>query len=212
MKKLIISTLVLGLGLVGLSSCESRKAADERYVEVVGEYEQTSPDAGYRLNLSYNGPLSMKRRFQDWADSLRQQYPSMVKMNENIFVNYMPEQMGNKMRDDMFQAGVSYILDVADTTAYNQITRDALKRQFPFNVNVSGTYMDPEQKAQAQKEMMGKAVANAKEKIEYLNQPDNRAFEIVSIEELEATPPYGHDYYDFNRRMIARVKVKARLQ
>lgn len=179
---------------------------------MIGEYEQTSPEAGYRLNLSYNGPLSMKMKFQGWADSLQQQYPSMVKMNENIFVNYMPEQMGKKMRDGMFQAGVSYNLDLADTVAYNQITREALKRQFPFNVHVSGTYMNPDQRTQAQKEMIGKAVENARIKIEFLNQTANRAYQIISIEELEATPPFGHDYYDFNRRMIARVKVKARLQ
>ncbi|QCR22978.1 SIMPL domain-containing protein [Pontibacter sp. SGAir0037] len=210
--KRVISLCVFAIAVAGFSSCTSRQAPDEGYLEVIGEYEQPAAEAGYRLNLSYNGPLSLKDKFQVWADSLQKQYPSMIKMNENIFVGYMPEQMDKKMRTDMYQAGVSYNLDVADTAAYNQITRDALKRNFPFNVNVSGAYLSPEQRVKLQEQMLAKALENAKVKLNFLNKTTARQYEIVSIEELETNSPFGHEYYDFNRRVVSKVRVKAKLQ
>ncbi len=213
MKKHTLLALSLATSISLLSSCDNRNTAtEENYIEVIGEYEQPTPDAGYRLNLSYNGPISMRDKFQKWADSLQQKFPSMVKTNENIFMNYMPEQMGPKINKNMFQVGVSYILTVSDTAAYNQITRDALKRNFPFNVNVMGTFVEPGKRLAIQKEMMQKAIENAKSKIETLSGGTDRKYEIVVIEELDNTTPYGPEYYDFNRRMIARIKVKAQLQ
>ncbi|MCC9138612.1 hypothetical protein ACFSKU_03015 [Pontibacter silvestris] len=81
-----------------------------------------TPEGGYRLNLSYNGPLDMRNQFITWVDSLQQKVPSMVKMNENIYVNYMPEQMGRKVNKNMFQTSVSYNLIVQDSSMYDSIT------------------------------------------------------------------------------------------
>ena len=215
MKKPYFLHLAITLSLGVLSSCENRTItqAEPDYLEVIGEYEQTYEEAGYRLNLSYNGPLSMRERFQHWADSLQKQHPEMVKVNENIFVNYMPGQTDRKISRSMYQVGVAYNLTVADTAAYNRITRDALRRGFPFSINVTGTFTEPARKAALQKEMMQKALDNAKAKLDLLSSASGgRAYTVVGVEELDANVPFGPEYYDYNRRAVSRLKVKARLK
>ncbi|MFD2247309.1 SIMPL domain-containing protein [Pontibacter ruber] len=215
MKNLYLKHLVLVFVLGALSSCENQTitGGEQNYLEVIGEHEQTYEEAGYRINLAYNGPLSMRDRFQQWADSLQQKHPGMVKVNDNLFVNYMPEQMDKKISRSMFQVGVTYNLYVADTAVYNQITRDALRSGFPFSINVTGTYMSPARKIALQKDMMQKALDNAKTKLDYLSRASgNRAYTIVGVEELDANVPFGPEYYDYNRRAVSRLKVKARLE
>ncbi|WP_242927254.1 SIMPL domain-containing protein [Pontibacter vulgaris] len=213
MKKNLLLALIFITSIGLLSSCETRNSTSEdNYIEVIGEYEQPAPDAGYRLNLSYNGPISLRPRFQKWADSLQQQFPSMTKMNENIFLNYMPEQMGKNINRNMYQIGVSYNLTVSDTASYNRITREALKRNIPFNLNVTGSFIEPGKRLAVQKEMLQKAIENAKSKIETLKGTPEKKYVIVSMEEIDSSVPYNPEYYDFNRRMVARIKVKARLQ
>jgi len=52
------------------------------------------------------------------------------------------------------------------------------------------------------------ALNDAKAKRSFLAGLD-RSYEIMGTEELDNTTPYGPGYYDFNRRMVARVRVKA---
>ncbi len=199
------------LGLGALSSCETRSAAEEEnYLQVIGEYEQQMPEAGYRLNLSYNGPMHMRPAFTRWADSLQQVVPSMVLMNDNTYLNYMPEQMGQeKIRPGMFQTSVTYNLVVPDSATYGRIIQSALDHNFPFNMNVTGTFVEPERKQELQQELMQKALENAKAKLNFLS--GEKKYEVVGVEELDNMQPYGPEYYEFNRKMLARVKVKARL-
>lgn len=206
-----MTALLLALG--ALSGCETRQAEGEAtYLEVIGEHEQQMPEAGYRLNLSYNGPLDKRDQFVAWADSLKKTVPSMAKTNESIYLNYMPEQMGLPVTRAMYQTNVTYLLNAADSALYNRITNDLLRRNFPFNVNVLGAYLEPAQKTELQQQMMQKALDNAKTKLGYLSAPTNRTYQIVSMEELDSATPYGPEYYDYNRRLMMRIKVKARLQ
>ena len=209
MKKLFNLGATFILGVLLLSSCQPMEA-DENYFEVIGEFEQPSPEAGYRLNLSYNGPLSQRDGFVKWVDSVKQQVPNMVKLSENIYVNYLPEEMNRRpVRGDL-QTSVSYMFTATDSTLYNRLAKDLLKRNLPFSLNVMGSYMDPDTRIKLQQEMMQKAVDNARQKLEGLS-GEGKTFDIVSIEELDNTVPYGPEYYDFNRRMVSRVKVKARV-
>lgn len=144
MKQVHVWVLALLAGFGTLSSCQVRDDAQEDYLEVIGEHEQSMPDAGYRLNLSYNGPMSMRSEFMEWADSLQKQVPGMVLTSENIYIHYMPEQMGReKIRPEMYQTSVSYNVTVADSAMYGRIMQDVLRHNFPFSVNVSGTVLDP---------------------------------------------------------------------
>lgn len=197
------------VAFIMLNGCDIRNT-DQEYIEVIGEAETQTPEAGYRLNLSYNGPLDLRSHFAEWIDSLQQRVPSMVKMNDNIYVNYMPEQMGKNINKDMFQTSVSYNLIVSDSSMYNRITKDLLKRNLPFNVNVSGTVFEPEKKVALQNELLQQALNNAKAKLANLTQ-DGRKYEVVGIEELDSKQPFGPEYYDYNRVMIERVKVKAKI-
>ncbi|GAB3529759.1 hypothetical protein GCM10027443_09530 [Pontibacter brevis] len=211
MKKVNIWVLVLLAGFGALSSCQHRDEAQEDYIEVIGEHEQAMFDAGYRLNLSYNGPMDMRSKFMQWADSLQKQVPSMVLTSENIYLHYMPEQMGQeKIRPEMYQTSVSYNITVADSVMYGRIMQDVLRHKFPFSVNVSGTVLDPARRQQVQQELMQKALQNAKAKLGFLGKGEG-SYRIVGVEELDNTVPYGPEYNDFNRRMVARLKVKARL-
>ena len=54
------------------------------------------------------------------------------------------------------------------------------------------------------------ALNNAKAKRSFLAGLD-RAYEIIKTEELDNTTPYGPWYYDFNRKRVAQIRVKARL-
>ncbi|PRY09716.1 hypothetical protein CLV24_11855 [Pontibacter ummariensis] len=210
MKKVFVSSLALVFAMGALAGCGMRPE-EEEYLQVIGEYEQPMPDAGFRLNLSYNGPLEMRKKFMVWADSLQKQVPGMMLTNESIFVNYMPEQMGQeKIRPEMFQTSVTYNINVPDSATYSRIMQDALAHHFPFSVNVSGTFVDPSRRADVQQELLEQAVENARAKLRFLNGGEE-GYEIVSVEELDNVQPYGPDYYDFNRRMVSRVKVKARL-
>jgi len=213
MKKTYRIMLALVTGLALLSSCESRRpgATTEEYLEVIGEYEGTVPEGGFRLNLTFNGPLDLRDRFQAWADSLQKVTPGMLKLNDNIFINYMPEQIGRRISKSQFQVGVTYSLQVADTASYNRITRDLFRRNLPFHLNVTGSYQNPEQKAALQQEMMQQALANAKKKLDFLSSGSNRSYEIVGIEELDYAAPFGPEYFEYNRRALSRLKVKARL-
>jgi len=197
-----------------LVSCEERdnKTTEDNYLEVIGEYDEVTPDAGYRLTLSYNGPMSMRDKFQVWADSMRRVLPGMVKTNDNIYLHYMPEQMSKRPSSDMYQVGVTYMVNVADSATYDQLAKDMLKRKIPFSLNMTGTFIEPSKKLALQQKILAKAVDNAKAKLDFLK--DGRpgsTYEIVSIEELDNLQPYGPDYFDFNRRMAARVRVKARI-
>ncbi|MFD2515101.1 SIMPL domain-containing protein [Pontibacter locisalis] len=213
MKKINSIGLVLILSVAAFAGCQvrEREEANQDYLEVIGEYEQQTPEAGYRLNLSYNGPIEQREKFLKWADSVKQVVPSMVKMNEGIYLNYMPEQMGKKISRDMYQTSVTYLLTVSDSSLYSSLTEDLLERNIPFNLNVMGTFMEPEQKTKLQHQMLQKAMENARAKLDFMIS-DGREYEIIGIEELDNTTPYGPEYYDFNRRMVARVKVKASLK
>lgn len=209
MKKLFELGATFILGALLLNGCQPMEA-DENYFEVIGEFEQSSPEAGYRLNLSYNGPLNQRDGFVKWVDSVKQQVPSMVKLSENIYVNYLPEEMNRRPARGDLQTSVSYMLTATDSTLYNRLAKDLLKRNLPFSLNVMGSYLDPDTRIKLQQEMMQKAVENARQKLEGLS-GEGKTFEIVGIEELDNTVPYGPEYYDFNRRMVSRVKVKARV-
>lgn len=103
--------LALLTGFGTISSCEMRSNATGDYLEVIGESEQTMSEAGFRLNLSYNGPLSMRGKFTAWADSLQKEIPDMVLTSDNIYINYMPEQMGQeKIQPNMMQSIFPIIL------------------------------------------------------------------------------------------------------
>ncbi|MBF9255034.1 hypothetical protein I2I11_17180 [Pontibacter sp. 172403-2] len=210
MKRMHLTTLALAAGWLALSSCELRETGNENYVEVIGQHEQQMPETGYRLNLSYNGPLDTRDQFVAWADSLRQKVPGMVKTNESIYVNYMPGQTGHGISKDMYQTSVTYLLSVKDSALYSRISADLLQRSFPFSINITGSYLEPDREKQLQQQMLQQALSDAKAKLTFLS-GKNRTYEIVSIEELDNTTPYGPEYYDFNRRMVARVRVKARL-
>jgi hypothetical protein len=212
MKKLFF---ILTLGLLSLgfsSSCTTNdNDQEEDYLVVIGEAEMQLPNAGYRLNLSYNGPMSIRPKFITWADSIQRELPGMSKISENIFLNYMPEQMGKEVNKDMYQTSISYWINVEDSTLFADITQDLLNRNIPFNINVMGTFLDPVKKAELQQELMDKALENAKTKLEYLTVPD-RKYVVVAVEEIDNTTPYGPEYYDFNRKMVTRLRVKARLE
>jgi hypothetical protein len=214
MKRLCCRVLVLFGGAAILSGCERREVYKEaHYLEVIGEYDEVTPEAGYRLTLSYNGPMNMRNIFQAWADSVQKVLPGMVKTNDNIYINYMPEQKEKRPGSELFQVGVTYIVNVTDSATYEQLARDMLKRQIPFSLNMTGTFMEPAKKLALQQKILARALDNAKAKLDYLKggRPGS-TYEIVSIEELDNLQPYGPDYFDFNRRMAARVKVKARLK
>ncbi|MBC5992360.1 SIMPL domain-containing protein [Pontibacter cellulosilyticus] len=209
MKRLFQFSAAFLIGAALFSGCEPVEA-EENFVEVIGEFEQPSPESGYRLNLSYNGPMTKRDGFAKWVDSVQQQVPSMVKLSENIYVNYLPEEMNRRPGRNDMHTSISYLLTASDSTLYNRLVKDLLKTDLPFSINVMGTYIDPARKTKLQQEMMEKAVENAKQKIEHLS-GDNQTYKIVSIEELDNVTPYGPEYYDINRRMVSRVKVKARL-
>lgn len=204
---LVAALLVAGL----VSGCDNRALQpEENYLQVIGEAERPMVDAGYRLNLSYNGSMESRERFTQWADSLAKKLPGMSLINESVYFNYMPEQMGKeKIKPSMFQTSVSYNVTVPDSATYNRIIQDALDRQFPFNVNVSGTYLDEAKRAQVQQQLMDEALEHARAKLNSLSGGEGK-YEIVGIEELDSNQPYGPEYYEFNRRMVARVKVKAK--
>ncbi|WP_242920266.1 hypothetical protein [Pontibacter liquoris] len=199
--------------LLCLGSCNKNKPADtgDNYLQVIGEYEQQLPGAGYRLNLSYNGPVAMRHAFVAWADSLQNKVPDMVKSNESIYVNYMPGQTGMHIRKDMYQTNITYILTVADSSLYAHLTQDLLRRNFPFTINVVGAALDPAKKLAVQQHMLEQALVNARAKLGFLAGKEH-LYKITSIEELDNTMPYGPEYYDFNRKMISRVKVRATLE
>lgn len=210
MKKQIL-WLALGMFALGLSSCVKVEPDEQQdYLEVIGEAEMQTPDAGYKLNLTYNGPMGLRDSFVTWADSLQRKIPGMVKTSENIHINYMPEQAGQRINKDMYQTNISYMLHVQDSTTYSAITQDLLNRKIPFNLNVMGTFINPEEKAKLQRHLMEEALANAKSKLDFLNTGD-KTYSITQVEELDHTVPYGPEYYDYNRKMVSRVKVKARL-
>ncbi|GAB3831206.1 hypothetical protein GCM10028895_48280 [Pontibacter rugosus] len=143
-KGLVLASLFVSI--LSVSSCSTPAGQEENYLHVIGEYEQPMPDAGFRLNLSYNGPMDMRQKFNKWADSLRHEVPSMVRTNENIYLNYMPEQMGKKVNPNMFQTSVTYNIIVPDSATYGRIMQDALDHRFSFNVNVSSTFIDDAQR------------------------------------------------------------------
>ncbi|MCC9166301.1 hypothetical protein [Pontibacter harenae] len=122
----------------------------------------------------------------------------------------MPEQMGKKVDNDMFQTNVTYMLTVSDSSLYNQISQDLLRRNLPFNVNVMGTFMESNQKVEIQQQMMQQAMENAKTKLKAMV-GEGRDYQVVRIEELDLSVQMGPEYYEYNRRMIARLKVKAKL-
>ena len=137
MKRMHLAILAFATGWLSLSSCEFREPGNDNYLEVIGQHEQQMPEAGYRLNLSYNGPMDKRDEFVAWADSLRQKVPGMVKTNESIYVNYMPDQMGRNVSKDMYQTSVTYLLTIEDSTLYNQISEDLLQHNFPFSINIT---------------------------------------------------------------------------
>ncbi|WP_266202334.1 SIMPL domain-containing protein [Pontibacter kalidii] len=212
MKRLNLWVLSALLGVGTLSSCQTRSAAEEEdYLQVIGEYEQQMPEAGYRLSLSYNGPMRLRPAFTRWADSLQQVVPSMVLTNDNTYLHYMPEQMGQeKIKPGMFQTSLTYNMVVPDSAAYGRIIQSALDHNFPFNMNVTGTFVEPERKQELQQELMQKAMENARTKLNFLSGGADK-YKIVGVEELDNLQPYGPEYYEFNRKMVSRVKVKARL-
>ncbi|GHA79801.1 hypothetical protein GCM10007389_37550 [Pontibacter akesuensis] len=188
-----------------------KEQQEDDYLQVIGEAEMPMDEAGYRLNLSYNGPMHIRHKFAAWADSLAKELPGMALINESVYMNYMPEEIGKqKLRPDMFQTSVSYNVTVPDSATYGRIVRDALAHQFPFNLNVSGTFVEEAKRGQLQQELMAQALENAKAKLNSLSGGAG-AYKIVGIEELDSNQPYGPEYYDFNRKMVSRVKVKARL-
>ncbi|WP_161890971.1 ATP-binding protein [Pontibacter russatus] len=210
MKKVSVWVLALLAGVGALGSCDMRSNAGENYLEVIGEAEQTMPDAGYRLNLSYNGPVSLRDKFSAWADSLQREVPGMVLTSDNIYINYMPEQMGQqKITPNMMQSSISYNILAADSAMYGRILRDMLRRNIPFSLNISGTFLDQEQRRKVQQQLMQQALAHAKAKLGFLADGEGK-YEIVGVEEMDNTVPYGPEYNDFNRRVVSRLKVKAR--
>ena len=210
MKKVCVWVLALLASVVALGSCDMRGTAGEDYLEVIGEAEQTMPDAGYRLNLSYNGPMSMRAKFSAWADSLQQKVPGMVLTSDNIYINYMPEQMGQeKITPNMMQSSISYNILAADSAMYGRILRDMLRRNIPFSLNIAGTFLDQEQRRQVQQKLMQEALEHARAKLGFLAGGEGD-YEIVGVEEMDNTVPYGPEYNDFNRRVVSRLKVKAR--
>jgi len=210
MEKVNVWVLALLTGFSTLNSCQMRSSPGEDYLEVIGEFEQTMPDAGYRLNLSYNGPMSMRGNFMHWADSLQKQVPSMVLTSDNIYINYMPEQMAQeKIKPSMMQSNISYNIIAPDSATYGRILRDMLRRNIPFNMNIAGTFLDQTKRQQLQQELMQKALEHARTKLRFLANGEGN-YEIVGVEEMDNTVPYGPEYNDLNRRMVARLKVKAR--
>ena len=210
MRKPLVWLLALLTGFGTMSGCEMRSNATEDYLEVIGEAERTMADAGFRLNLSYNGPLSMRAKFSAWADSLQQEVPGMVLTSDNIYINYMPEQMGQeKIQPGMMQSNISYNMIAADSAVYGRILRDLLRRNIPFNLNIAGTQLELSRRREVQQELMQEALAHATTKLSFLANGDDK-YEIVGVEEMDNTVPYGPEYYDFNRRMVSRLKVKAR--
>ena len=210
MKKVNVWVLALLAGVGTLGGCDMRGNAGEDYLEVIGEAEQTMPDAGYRLNLSYNGPMNMREKFSTWADSLQKEVPSMVLTSDNIYINYMPEQMGQeKITPNMMQSSISYNILAADSAMYGRILRDMLRRNIPFSLNIAGTFLDQEQRRQVQQELMQEALQHAKAKLGFLAGGEGK-YEITGVEEMDNTVPYGPEYNDFNRRMVSRLKVRAR--
>lgn len=198
--------------IVCLISCRQHSDEQGHYLEVIGEAEQAMPEAGYKLNLFYNGPLPMRNQFRQWADSLQKQVPSMMLTSDNIFFNHMPDMEGRQSRSpDQMQSSMSFNILVADSAMYSRILRDLVKRQLPFNLNVNGTYLAQEKRQELMQQLLQKSVDDAKTKLRFLA-PKGTDFEIVSIEELDNTVPYGPEYNDFNRRMVSRVKVKALLK
>jgi hypothetical protein len=103
------------------------------------------------------------------------------------------------------------MLSVSDSATYTRMANDLLKRNIPFSLNMMGTFLEPEKRLAMQKAMLGKALENAKAELDFLKGDPDKTYEIVSIEEMDNIQPYGPDYYDFNRRMVARLKVRARL-
>lgn len=212
MKKKYWAMLSLMAGLAFLSSCDSRSShSKEEYLEVIGEYEGTMPEGGFRLNLSFNGPLDMRNKFQVWADSMQQITPGLMKINDNIYLNHMPEQTGRNFNRSHYQVGVTYSLQVPDSVMYNRVTEDLFRRNLPFQLNVAGSILTSERKTALQQELMEKALANARKKLDFLSSGSNRSYEIVGIEELDQNAQFGPEYYEYNRRVISRLKVKARL-
>jgi hypothetical protein len=212
MKKFVKGVLLILWSAVIVAGCEPMaEKSESQYLEVIGEHDETTPDVGYRLNLSYNGPMQLREKFQMWADSVQKIFPGMVKTNDNIYINYIPEQMGKRIRPEMYQVGVTYMLSVSDSATYTRMANDLLKRNIPFSLNMMGTFIEPEKRLAMQKAMLGKALENAKAELDFLKGDPDKTYEIVSIEEMDNIQPYGPDYYDFNRRMVARLKVRARL-
>ncbi len=209
MKKLLLLNTLLVLVLALISGCQTYET-EHNYIEVIGEHEQQMPDAGFKLNLSYNGPMANREKFEKWVDSVQLKVPGMVKTNENIYLNQMPEERDIRVKPEAYQTSINYILNAPDNKLYNSITDDLLRRGIPFNINVMGSYMDPAIESAIRKDLMQKALEDAKDKLAFLS-GEGKTFEIVSIEELDKNVPYGPDYYDFNRRMVSRVKVKAKL-
>lgn len=210
MRKANVWVLALLAGVATLGSCDTRSTAAEDYLEVIGEAEQTMPDAGYRLNLSFNGPMNMRDKFSTWADSLQKEVPNMVLTSDNIYINYMPEQMGKeKITPNMMHSNISYNIIAADSAMYGRILRDMLRRNIPFNLNIAGTFLDQGQRRKVQQELMQEALDHAKTKLSFLANGEDK-YEIVGVEEMDNTVPYGPEYFDFNRRMVSRLKVKAR--
>ncbi|MCJ8164571.1 hypothetical protein MKJ04_06905 [Pontibacter sp. E15-1] len=202
-------SLAVAVGLYLLSSCDTRRNRDEAtYLTVIGEYEQPMPDAGYRLNLSFNGPLRQRGAIKRWADSLQQQVPSMVLTSENVYMNYMPEQAA-KLQPELLQANISYNIIAADSAMYTRIMDDLLRRKILFSLQVGGTVVDHEERQRIQQELMQKALQNATQKLNALAGSED-SYEIVEVEEMDNTVPYGPEYNDFNRCMVSRVRVKAR--
>ncbi len=213
MKKMQLWLLAVSGSATILVSCQVRETSEDEkhFIEVIGEHEQVTPDAGYRLNLSYNGPMKQRAEFQSWADSVKKVFPEMMKVNDNIYMNYMPEQTGKPIKPEMYQVGITYMISVEDSAAYGQLTDDLLKHNIPFNLNMTGTFVNPQDRLKLQKQLLAKAVENAKAKLDFLKGSDDRTYEIISIEELDNMQPYGPEYYEYNRRMASRVRVKARL-
>ncbi len=212
MKKMNAWVLAALLGAATLSGCQTRTAnPEEDYLQVIGEFEQPMPEAGYRLSLTYNGPMNLRQEFIHWADSLREEVPSMMLTNDNTYFNYMPEQMAKeKIKPSMFQTSMTYNIVVPDSATYGRIIQSVLDNGFPFNLNVSGTFVEPAEKQKLQQELMQKALDNAKAKLNFLSGGEGK-YEIVGIEEMDNMQPYGPEYYEFNRKMASRVKVRARL-
>lgn len=122
----------------------------------------------------------------------------------------MPEQMGKeKIQPNMMQSSISYKIVAADSAVYGRILRDMLRRNIPFNLNIAGTYLDQAKRRQVQQELMQEALEHARTKLSFLANGGDK-YEIVGVEEMDNTVPYGPEYNNFNRRMVSRLRVKAR--